>query len=84
VAIAGEGPGDYHLVLTPPARRALMGRLPEAVAAAVIGFLSTALIQQPYAVWRGQQQPGSHREPERQTIKFPAPGCHDSALQQSA
>jgi mRNA-degrading endonuclease RelE of RelBE toxin-antitoxin system len=48
--VTGEGRGDYDLVLTPPARRALMGRLPEAVAAAVIGFLSTALIQQPYHV----------------------------------
>ena len=39
--------GDYELVLTPPARRALTGKLPEAVAAAVIEFLTTALVQQP-------------------------------------
>jgi len=39
---------NYELVLTPPARRALTGKLPEPVAAAVIEFLSTSLIQQPY------------------------------------
>jgi mRNA-degrading endonuclease RelE of RelBE toxin-antitoxin system len=48
--VTGEGRGDYDLVLTPPARPALTGRLPEAVAAAVIEFLTTALIQQPYRV----------------------------------
>ena len=41
---------DYELVLTPPARRALTDRLPEAVATAVIQFLTTALIQQPTRV----------------------------------
>lgn len=41
---------DYELVLTPPARRALTERLPEAVAAAVIDFLTTALVQQPRRV----------------------------------
>jgi mRNA interferase RelE/StbE len=39
--------GDYELVLTPPARRAITDRLPEAVAAAVIDFITTALIVQP-------------------------------------
>jgi mRNA interferase RelE/StbE len=39
-----------ELVLTPPAQRALTGKLPEAVAAAVIEFLTTALIQQPARV----------------------------------
>jgi len=39
---------NYELVLTPPARRALTGKLPEPVAAAVIEFLTTSLIQQPY------------------------------------
>lgn len=39
--------GDYELVLTPPARRALSDRLPEAVAAAVIDFLTTALVEHP-------------------------------------
>ena len=42
--------GDYELVVTPPARRALTGKLPEAVAAAVIEFLTTSLIQQPARV----------------------------------
>ncbi|MDA8391657.1 MAG: type II toxin-antitoxin system RelE/ParE family toxin [Actinomycetota bacterium] len=41
---------DYDLVLTPPARRALSDRLPEAVAAAVIDFLTTALVEQPRRV----------------------------------
>ena len=39
--------GEYELVLTPPARRALTERLPESVAAAVIEFLTTALVLQP-------------------------------------
>ena len=39
--------GDYELVLTPPARRALTEKLPEPVAAAVIEFLTTALVRQP-------------------------------------
>jgi mRNA interferase RelE/StbE len=39
--------GPYEPVLTPPAQRALTGKLPEAVAAAVIEFLATALIRQP-------------------------------------
>ena len=37
----------YELVLTPPAQRALTGKLPEAVAAAVIEFLTTTLIRHP-------------------------------------
>ena len=44
------GAGDYELVLTLPARRALTGKLPAPVAAAVIEFLTTALIHQPYRV----------------------------------
>ena len=40
-------PGRYELVLTPPARRALTDRLPEAVAVAVIDFLTTALVSEP-------------------------------------
>jgi mRNA interferase RelE/StbE len=39
---------DYELALTPPARRALTGKLPEPVAAAVIEFLTTSLIREPY------------------------------------
>lgn len=42
--------GNYELVLTPPARRALTDRLPEAVAAAVIDFLTTALVRNPRRV----------------------------------
>ena len=42
--------GDYELVLTPPDRRALTEKLPEAVAAAVIDFLTTALVRQPARV----------------------------------
>jgi mRNA interferase RelE/StbE len=37
----------YELVLTPPARRVLTDHLPEAVAAAVIDFLTTALVTNP-------------------------------------
>lgn len=40
----------YEIVLTPPARRSLAGALPEPVAAAVIEFLTTALIREPYRV----------------------------------
>ncbi len=41
---------DYELVLTPPARRASTDRLPEAVAAAVIDFITTTLVHQPRRV----------------------------------
>jgi len=41
---------DDELVLTPPARRALAGHPPEAVTAAVIDFLTTALVHQPQRV----------------------------------
>ena len=41
---------EYELVLTPPARRALTDALPEAVAGAVIDFLTTGLVQQPRRV----------------------------------
>lgn len=40
----------YELQLTPPAVRALRDRLSEAVAAAVIEFLTTALVEQPHRV----------------------------------
>lgn len=43
-------PQPYELVLTRPARRALTDRLPEAVATAVIDFLTTALITEPRRV----------------------------------
>lgn len=41
---------DYELVLTPPARRAIGGVLPEAVATAVIDFLTTTLVSEPLRV----------------------------------
>jgi mRNA-degrading endonuclease RelE of RelBE toxin-antitoxin system len=41
---------EYELVLTPPARRALTEQLPEAVAGAVIAFLTTALVRHPLRV----------------------------------
>lgn len=44
------GPDGYELVLTAPARRALTDGLPEPVAAAVIDFLTMALIEQPRRV----------------------------------
>lgn len=46
----------YELVLTPPARRALAERLPEAVAAAVTEFLTTAVVTQPRRVGKPLRQ----------------------------
>lgn len=43
-------PEPYQLVLTPPAQRAIAEKLPEAVAAAVIDFLTTALTANPQRV----------------------------------
>jgi len=43
-------PGDYDLVLTPPAQRAIAEKLPESVAVAVIDFLTTALVTRPHRV----------------------------------
>lgn len=40
----------YELVVTPPAQRAIADKLPEAVAVAVIDFLTTALIENPRRV----------------------------------
>lgn len=40
----------FELVLTPPATRAIQKGLPEAVAAAVIEFLTGALIENPHRV----------------------------------
>jgi hypothetical protein len=42
--------GDYELVVTPPASRAISQELPEPVAAAVIEFLTSSLIRQPRRV----------------------------------
>ncbi len=40
----------FELVLTPPARRAIQKHLPESVAAAVVEFLTGALIDNPHRV----------------------------------
>jgi mRNA interferase RelE/StbE len=40
----------YELVVTPPAQRTLAEKLPEAVAAAVIDFLTTTLVHEPQRV----------------------------------
>ena len=40
----------YELVLTPPAVRAIRSGLPEAIAAAVIEFLTGALVDNPHRV----------------------------------
>lgn len=49
-----DGPADpeaaYELVLTPPASRAIGSGLPEPVAAAVIKFLTGALLENPRRV----------------------------------
>ena len=46
--MTSDGAGCCELVLTPPARPALTGKLPEPVAAAVIEFLTIALVHQPH------------------------------------
>jgi mRNA interferase RelE/StbE len=48
--LAADFADEYELVLTPPARRALTERLPEAVAAAVINVLTTSLVREPRRV----------------------------------
>jgi mRNA interferase RelE/StbE len=40
----------YELVITPPAQRAIAIKLPEAVAVAVIDFVTTALVDNPRRV----------------------------------
>jgi mRNA-degrading endonuclease RelE of RelBE toxin-antitoxin system len=45
-----SAPEFYELVVAPPAQRALASKLPEAVATAVIDFLTTALIENPHRV----------------------------------
>jgi mRNA interferase RelE/StbE len=45
-----SAPDPYELVLAPPAIRALRSELPEAVAAAVIEFLTGALLENPQRV----------------------------------
>jgi mRNA interferase RelE/StbE len=41
---------EYELIVTPPAARAIAEHLPEPVAAAVIEFLTTALLREPRRV----------------------------------
>jgi mRNA interferase RelE/StbE len=48
--VTARGSGPYELQVTPPAARALSDRLPESVAAAVVEFLTTALVEQPHRV----------------------------------
>ena len=43
-----SAPSAYSLALAPPARRAIAERLPEPVAASVIDFLTTTLIEHPH------------------------------------
>ena len=43
---------NYELVLTPPAIRAIQAELPEAVAAAVIEFMTGPLVENPRRVGR--------------------------------
>lgn len=40
----------YELVLTPPAIRVVQSRLPEGIAAAIIEFLTGALVENPHRV----------------------------------
>ena len=49
-------PPAYELVLTPPARRAITDQLPEAVATAVISFLTAALVSDPHRVGKPLRQ----------------------------
>ena len=49
-ALAADSEREYELILTPPARRALTERLSEAVAAAVMNFLTSTLVSEPRRV----------------------------------
>ena len=40
----------FEIVLTPPARQAIADELPEAVATAVIDFITTVLLENPHRV----------------------------------
>jgi mRNA-degrading endonuclease RelE of RelBE toxin-antitoxin system len=46
----------YELFLTPPGRRAIADQLPDAVATAVISFLTTALVADPHRVGKPLRQ----------------------------
>lgn len=51
-----SGAEEYELIVTPPAARALAEGLGEAVAAAVIEFLTTALVREPRRVGKALQR----------------------------
>ena len=40
----------YEIVVTPPVRRAIADEMPEAVATAVIDFITTALLDNPHRI----------------------------------
>jgi len=48
--LAADSGREYEHILTPPARRALPERLPEAVAAAAMNFLTSTLVSEPRRV----------------------------------
>lgn len=48
--MTGPVPGQYRLQVTGPAARALAGRLPEKIAAAVHEFITTTLLHNPHRV----------------------------------
>jgi len=65
-ALAADSEREYELILTPPARRALTERLSEAVAAAVMNFLTSTLVSEPRRVgkplrgtWLGSGRPAA-------------------------
>ena len=51
-----SGAEEYELIVTPPAARALAEGLSEAVATAVIEFLTTALVREPRRVGKALQR----------------------------
>jgi mRNA-degrading endonuclease RelE of RelBE toxin-antitoxin system len=51
------GEGEWELVLTAPARRVLTHDLPEAVATAVIEFVTNALVQEPRRIGKPLRGP---------------------------
>jgi mRNA-degrading endonuclease RelE of RelBE toxin-antitoxin system len=48
--VTAPSPGRYRLQVAGPAARALAGRLPEKIAAAVYEFITTALLDSPHRV----------------------------------
>lgn len=50
-----QGPEPYDLVLSPAARRAINSKLPEAVATAVVEFLTVTIIHRPRRVGKRLQ-----------------------------